>query len=76
MSEATQYTAIGKLYHVKFIDGQGYSWNHVIAVPFTADVMVALDILQRAYPGRRVRELREGDFIHHGFIGTQDYSNT
>jgi hypothetical protein len=73
MSEAKIYSPIGQLYHVVFVDGQGYYWEHVVAIPPEADVALALEIISEAYPGRKVKEVKHAGWIHHGRIGRQKY---
>lgn len=74
MKEAKQYQPIGRVYLVEFVDGLGLWWKHHVAIPADQDVTVVLEVLEQAYPGRKVRSLKEVLEITHGRIGVQDYS--
>lgn len=73
MAEEMHYRPIGTLYQVSFQDNVGYSWEHNVLVPYGAGVEEALRVLERAYPGRVVTELKRLCDVHHGHVGTQQY---
>lgn len=71
--QAKHYNPIGVIYEVEFLDARGYTWDHRVVVPYDEDVAAVLAILERAYPGNRIRSLKDAGYVHHGSVGVQDY---
>ena len=69
-----EYKPIGDVYQVKFVDAShSLSWNQNVAVPHNAGVEAALRWLEKAFPGRKIIELKFLTTITHGAIDEQRY---